>query len=240
MVVTQQAVSILNSPSNLSIDRQEKKTENLPFTVRVVSDKESLLKALTIRRSAYARHLPEFASTMNDIDDADLAPGTVVLLAESKFDGAPLGTMRIQIAAPLKLESSLRLPDWILNKSRAEATRLGISEGRIGQTVKISLFKAYYLYCVEHAIEWMVICARDPLHKQYERLLFLDLTPEEGFIPMKHIGGIPHKVLGFDVVNAERNWRENAHPLTNFVFDTFHKDIVFDSNFQFNKLAVNW
>ncbi|WP_410834844.1 hypothetical protein [Paraburkholderia sp. SIMBA_030] len=41
-----------------------KKTERLPFTIRVVSNLADLDKAVEMRRAAYRRHLPEFAETM--------------------------------------------------------------------------------------------------------------------------------------------------------------------------------
>ena len=69
--------------------------ELLPFTVRLVGDEASLQKAVAIRHSAYARHLPEFAETLKTAEPADYENGVVILLAESKLDGAALGTMRI-------------------------------------------------------------------------------------------------------------------------------------------------
>ena len=41
--------------------------ELLPFTVRLVRDEDDLNKAVQIRHSAYARHLPDFAETLKDV-----------------------------------------------------------------------------------------------------------------------------------------------------------------------------
>src|ERR1700709_783977 len=71
------------------------KQERMPFLIRIAPDDRDLEKALQIRRLAYQRHLPEFAQKMN-IESCDRDQGTAILLAESKLDGAPLGTMRIQ------------------------------------------------------------------------------------------------------------------------------------------------
>ena len=59
----------------------------------------------------------EFAAKMA-IESCDRDPGTAILLAESKLDGAPLGTMRIQTNeyAPLAVEQSVRLPDSFPSK----------------------------------------------------------------------------------------------------------------------------
>ncbi|WP_394757251.1 hypothetical protein [Rhodoferax sp.] len=41
--------------------------ELLPFTVILVRDEDDLNKAVQIRHSAYARHLPDFAETLKDV-----------------------------------------------------------------------------------------------------------------------------------------------------------------------------
>ena len=201
--------------------------ERLPFTVRIVSSQEQLDKAVLIRHSAYGRHIPEVASLLEKEEAADREPGSVVLLAESKLDGSALGTMRIQTNRyrKLALEQSIELPSWLQGSSQAEATRLGVALGRTGRLAKTALFKAYYEYCVMEGIEWMVIAARSPLDRQYEALLFKDVVPEGGFIPMRHAGNIPHRVLAFNIELAEQNWRRAGHPLYKFVFETSHPDI---------------
>jgi hypothetical protein len=201
--------------------------ERLPFTVRIVSCEEDLDKAVSVRHTAYARHLPTVAALLTTPEAYDRDEGSVVVLAESKLDGSPLGTMRIQTnrCRPLALEQSLALPVWLQGKSLAEATRLGVSQGGIGPVVKTALFKAYFHYCQLADIEWMVIAARAPLDRQYEALLFKDVYPSGEYIPMRHAGNIPHRVLAFDVAAAEQNWAKAKHPLFNYIFRTQHRDI---------------
>ena len=113
------------------------------------SDAEALAKAVHIRHAAYARHVPDLARNLLQPEEADFSAGSVVLLAQSHLDGSPLGTMRIQTNRyePLALEQSLALPDDLSGCLLAEATRLGVAEGRVGTLVKTVLFKAFYLYC---------------------------------------------------------------------------------------------
>lgn len=200
--------------------------ERLPFTVRVVRDEEGLGKAVTIRQAAYARHMPALADRLRAPEPNDHDRGSVVLLAESKMDGSPLGTMRIQTNRfnLLSIEQGVELPAWLSNKSQAEATRLGIDLGRTGRLVKTTLFKAFFLYCVEANIEWMVIGARSPLDRQYDALLFQDLFPGQ-YIPMRHFNNIPHRVLVFEIGTAEERWASARHPLYDFVFRTKHPDL---------------
>ncbi|MDP2810046.1 MAG: hypothetical protein Q8O34_07840 [Rhodocyclaceae bacterium] len=201
--------------------------ERLPFSVRIVRSEEDLEKAVLIRHAAYGRHIPEVAALLEKAEASDSEPGSVVLLVESKLDGSPLGTMRIQTNRyrKLTLEQSVELPSWLQGKSQAEATRLGVTSNRMGRLVKAALFKAYYQYCVLEEIEWMVIAARSPLDRQYEALLFQDVLPEGGFIPMRHAGNIPHRVLAFNIELADFNWSQARHPLYGFVVHTSHPDI---------------
>lgn len=201
--------------------------ERLPFTVRLVRDEKDLDKAVGIRHSAYARHLPAFAETLKSPEKSDFDDGVVVLLAESKLDGSPLGSMRIQTNrfTPLSLEDSVDLPTWLQGRSLAEASRLGVTQEKIGRMVKTVLFKAFFAYCQQEAVDYMVITARSPVDRQYERLLFSDVYPDMGYIPLKHVGNLPHRIMSFEVGTAETRWAKVQHPLFNFIFRTHHPDI---------------
>jgi hypothetical protein len=206
---------------------QQVREERMPFRIKLVQTESELERAVSIRHSAYARHVPAFAATLTNPEPFDYEDGTIILLAESKLDGSPIGTMRIKTNrfSQLGLEQSVKLPDWLDYTSIAEATRLGIATGRMGMVVKTMLFKAFFQYCLKTGVEWMVITARAPLDRQYEDLLFEDVYPDGGFIPMRHIGGIPHRVMALDVLNAKARWSEAKHPLFGFMCETSHPDI---------------
>ena len=203
------------------------KEEVLPFTIRVVSNIRDLEKAVKIRHAAYMRHIPGFAHELTLPEKADSEEGVVVLLAESKFDGSPVGTMRIQTNAfkPLALEQSITLPESMRTKHLAEATRLGVTQERVGRMVTTALFKAFFLYCRQNQIDYMVIAARTPIDRQYDRLLFQDVYPKLGYIPLKHAGQMPHRIMALDVNGAEADWTNAKQPLLKFILHTFHDDI---------------
>jgi len=214
--------------------------ERLPFTVRVVRNEQALHKAVAIRQAAYARHMPDLAERLRSPEALDHDQGSVVLLAESKLDGSPLGTMRIQTNRfnPLSIEQGVELPEWLHDKSLAEATRLGIDPGRTGRIVKTVLFKALYLFCVEANIEWMVVGARSPLDRMYDALLFQDLFPGQ-YIPMRHFNNIPHRVLALDIPGARARWEAAEHPLLGFMCHTRHPDIdLNDADFSARSLRA--
>jgi len=201
--------------------------ERLPFTVRLVRNENDLEKAVQIRHAAYARHLPEFAQTLNVPETADAENGVVVLLAESKLDGSPLGTMRIQTNEfkPLCLEQSVALPSWLKSLRLAEATRLGVTSEKGGRLVTTVLFKAYFQYCQQSGIDWMVIAARAPVDRTYVRLLFSDVFAGMGYIPLVHAGNLPHRVMSFNIETAQERWIDAKHPLLDFMCHTHHPDI---------------
>lgn len=201
--------------------------ELLPFTVRSVRNAASLEKAVRIRHSAYDRHLPHLAAQLVRAEEADFADGAVVFLAESRLDEEPLGTIRIQTNrhAPLGLEQSVDLPPRFHGRTLAEATRLGVVNSRVGRLVKVALFKAFYEYCKLAGVDHMVIAARSPLDRQYTDHMFDDVFPGGGFIPMRHIGNVPHRVLSLSVADAAQIWTEANHPMCDFFLRTKHPEI---------------
>ena len=201
--------------------------ERLPFTVRIVSNETELAKAVSIRAEAYGRHMPEFGEKLRVAEETDTEPGVIVLLAESKLDGAPLGTLRIQSNAykPLKVEQSVDLPLWLRDRPLVEGSRLGIVSGSIGRLVKMVLIKATLMYCEQDGIEWAIVAARAPLDRPYDQMMFEDLFPEQGYIPMRHGNNIPHRVLGFEIETGHQRLVDAEHPLLKFMRYTNHTDI---------------
>ena len=203
------------------------KSERLPFTIKRVRSEEDLMKAVKIRHAAYARHLPEFARSLAEPEECDFDTDSVVLLAESKLDGSPIGSARIQtnFHQPLHVEESVDLPLWLMTRRLAEVTRLGIDEGRIGRLVKVALIKACFEYCEQNKVEWAVVTGRTPIDRQYEQLLFSDVFPNRELIPLRHVGNMPHRVMAFEIETGEERWAAAQHPLLGFFRHTHHADI---------------
>ncbi len=201
--------------------------ERLPFRISLVQTEGELDQAVAIRHSAYARHVPEVAERLNVAEPYDFVEDAAVLLAQSKLDGKPIGTMRIQTnqSSRLALEEAVALPDWLSGRRMAQASRLGIISGGMGRVVKTALFKAYYQYCVQSEVDWMVIAARSPLDRQYQALLFEDLDPESRFVPLRHAGNIPHRLMALETASVESKWGASGHPLYGYFFRTHHPDI---------------
>jgi len=202
-------------------------TERLAFEVRSAQTQDDLFKAVAIRHEAYSRHLPELGRRLTAPEPADTEPGYTVLLAEHRLDHAALATVRLQTNdhGPLALERSIELPDWLAGRKLAEATRLAVADGVRGRFVTLVMFKAFFQFCLERDVEWMVVCARAPLDRIYLSLQFEDVVPGGLPIPLKHSANIPHRVIAFNVATAEARWRTAGHSLYSFMGLTLHPDI---------------
>lgn len=107
----------------------------------------------------------------------------------------------------------------------AEVTRLGIVGGTMGRLVKTVLIKAAFQYCERQGIEQAIAAGRAPIDRHYEQLLFEDLFPATGFIPLAHAGNLPHRVMAFDIDSGPARWQQAQHPALNFFCHTRHPDI---------------
>ena len=202
-------------------------TSELSFTVRIARDGAELREACALRAQAYGHHLPGLAQSLTEPDAVDRLRGTVVLVCRDKASGVLVGTARLQRSGgqPLPIEASLVLPPEMAAQSRAEITRLAIQAGA-DPLVRPMLVKACYLAAMASQTRLLVIGARSPgLVRIYRGLGFSDLLGEGHQVPLAHAGGLPHSVLSFDVVAAERHWCEQRHPLYGFMVETWHPDL---------------
>ena len=94
-----------------------------------------------------------------------------------------------------------------------------------GRFVTQVMFKAFFQFCLEQDVEWMVVCARPPLDRIYLSLLFEDVVPGGAFVPLRHSANIPHRALAFNVATAEARWRTAGHSMYAFMGLTLHPDI---------------
>lgn len=197
----------------------------LPFRIRPALDADTLRRAAALRQEAYGRHLPEFSAALGEPEREDTLPGVALFVAESRLDDSILGSVRIHtnLFAPLPLEKSVALPASLARARLAEGTRLCVARDRPGNMVKALLCKAYYQFCAQEGIEHFMLVGRAPLDRQYEGMGFSDLYPEQGFIPMEHIAGIPHRVLSQEVSSCMDRLQASSHPF-HTIFQTDYAD----------------
>lgn len=215
----------------------------LGFALRPVASRQDLLDACSVRAQAYGHHLPEFGAKLAQPDELDHDPATTVFLCRDKATGRATGTMRIQTSehGVLMMERSVALPQWLARQSRAEITRLAVAVGADPLT-KLCLMKASYLFCKSRRVGWMVIGARrEALIRNYRRLGFVDVFDGDQLMPLAHTGGVPHRIMSFDVASAEHAWSAARHPLYPFMIATRHDDLeVFPQPAPMLRLLPSW
>jgi ribosomal protein S18 acetylase RimI-like enzyme len=202
--------------------------QRLRFTLRVARSEAELRAACRVRSASYGHHLPNLRNPFSEPDELDWSADTAVFVACDKDTGAAVGTVRLATNGrqPLQIEHSTVLPEPLSDHVLAEVTRLAVLPGHDDPRVKLALMKATYLYCMARQVQWMVIGARsEGLIRQYRRLGFTDLLADGTMVPLAHAGNLPHRILGFDVTSAERNWHAAQHPFYEFMVRTYHPDI---------------
>ena len=219
--------------SQRSIEEVEAPSANqLPFSVRIVRTEEHLSKAVEIRAAAYGRHFPDIGERFRSPEDADRAPFSLVLLAESKQDGEALGTLRIETNSkgPLIVETLLPPESQYAGRTIAFVTRLGVKQCADANLIKLTLFKALHRYCLACQIDWIIVIARPPMDRQYLRLGFSDVYQGGELIPIQWADNVPMRLLALEAIRCEREWRRVKHPLYKFMFIDYAPDItIFDS-----------
>lgn len=200
--------------------------QNFPFTIQIADTDQLLRQAIAIRAAAYGRHVPELGVKFQTVEELDRAEGVTVLVVESKIDRSPIGTVRIQTNQfrPLLIEQAVSLSGHgglVL----AELSRLAVCQESVGRVARMALFNAIYQFSVQNSIDKLVIGARRPLDRMYRGLLFKDLFPGLGPVPLAYANGIPHHILYLDIPTAAENWKAANHPMHEFLTEANHPDI---------------
>jgi hypothetical protein len=204
------------------------KHQTLSFTLRPCLNRTDLQAACVVRSAAYGRQLPDLGQAFAEPEAVDELPGAEVLLCRDKASGDAIGTARLHFSQDqaLQIDASVALPAWLASRRRAEITRLAVLAGADPLT-RLALMKACYQLCMSRDIDWLVIGARKPgLIRTYQRLGFVDLLGPDTMLPLAHAGGLPHRILAFDVARAHATWQASQHPLYDFMIETAHTDIA--------------
>ena len=202
--------------------------QTLPFTVQVVSGPSSLQDACDVRAAGYGHHLPAVRERYSGPDSMDLEPDTTLLVAYDKRSGSAVGTARIRTTTyggSTPIESYIELSESMRQDGRGEITKLAAIPGA-DPLVKLAIWKAGYLYCLANQVRWLFITARSrALIRQYRHLGAKAFHDDERMLALDYVAGIPHQVLVFDVISAERSWHASNHALFGFMFNTLHPDL---------------
>ena len=201
----------------------------LPFTVKLVSTKDELARAVAVRASAYRRHNAPAADKVRDGEEDDQRDDVVLLVARSKLDGGIIGTIRINanFKTPMHLQSVIKLPSPFDRSRCVEFMRLGILNGSSGRLVSTALAKASYEICVATNMDYIFVCSRAPVDTMYRGYRFDDFLNGKR-LDLHYAPGVPHAVLCLPVAEAEERWRLHSKSVYRFFIETEHPDLQID------------
>jgi hypothetical protein len=217
-------ISVASTGSNPSGFRN---IEELDFRVRIARTGEVFERAVSVRNEAFTRHGHPFSRTRFIVESADLSEASIVLCAEDKRNGEPLGAMRIEDnrIGELKLNRELEIPKHYLDVPAILVSRLTVQSGKVGHLARNALCKAMYLYAVAVQAQFIFVVAKPPRDRLYKPMGFKPIFDDDRLVEIASNSNVPAKVLVARVRDFESLWREQQHPLHSFVVDTYHPDL---------------
>ena len=67
-----------------------------------------------------------------------------------------------------------------------------------------------------------------PLDRLYQRWLFEDVFSNSDFVPLRHAGNIPHRIMSANLHTSQARWENAKHPLLEFMTGTHYPDLELD------------
>jgi hypothetical protein len=203
-----------------------------PYTIRIVRKPDQLQSAIDVRYQAYSEKLQALASKVRQPGPLDFEHGPVVLLAENRLTGEPVGTLRLNTGPSfLDLLRDMALPANIVKERTAFVSRMAVT-GPVQerQLVRNLMQKAVFQLCIAKQLNRILLLAVEPRERLFYRCGFSDVFPDGESRHPAFLDGFPIKALYADTYSMERLWRGEKHPLYEFLFRTFHPEIeVFSS-----------
>lgn len=193
-----------------------------PVTVRVARSDEDRARVFALR--ARGRSDPGASPVC---DAYDRSPNATLLLAESRFDGEALGTLRILVGdhGPMMIDGLLELPISMKCRSIAEGSRLVVRDGEDAPLVRRMLWKAFHRYCLAAQVQTMLVAARDAAAHEYEGLGFTDVFPDGALFAPRGRELATHRLMHLGVFEAHEAMLRGRHPLREFFFVERHPEI---------------
>jgi hypothetical protein len=189
------------SESGISGDPQKHPTmlfrnsESLDFRVRIARTGEVFERAVSVRKEAFTRHSHPFSQSKFIVEPADLSASSVLLCAEGKLHGEPLGAMRIEDnrLADFKLNSEIALPEEYLGVPAILVSRLSVRSGKAGHIARNALCKAMYLYAVAVQAQYIFVFASPPRDRLYRPMGFKSIFEDDRLVEIQSYARVPSK-----------------------------------------------
>lgn len=198
-----------------------------PYRIRIARTSEQLQSAVNVRFQAYSKKLQALASKVKQPGILDYTHEPVILLAEDRTTGQAVGTLRINSGSSiLDMLDDIDLPANIVEERVAFVSRMAVV-GTVQERhlVRSLLQKAVFQLCIAKQLNRILLLAVEPRERLFYRWGFSDVYADGNARFPEFLDKFPVKALFIDTYSVERLWREQAHPLYDFLFGTFHPEI---------------
>jgi hypothetical protein len=202
-------------------------TEALPFSVVAVSSEIAINSIAEQRYIQYRRHYGDFALSLQTPESDDTHPDAILVAAVSTQDSRILGSFRLEkdTLADTKISIIENFGKLNITGKSALVSRLVVSKTSERIRVRNALFKYLHRYCFSNQIQNILVAAKPPLDRLYQKLGFKSAIESDHLIPIEWSGHHMTKILYLDTVEAVVDWHNNRHDLYNFMANTFHPNI---------------
>ena len=202
-------------------------SESLDFRIQIARKGESFERAVSVRAEAFGRHNHPMVRAGFTVEAADTSGSTILLCAESKNTGEPVGAMRLSDNTnnELAMWDELKIPDEYKGYPALLVSRLTVHAGHSGHSARNALCKAMYLYAVAKQMRFIFVLVMPPRDRLYKPMGFKPVYEGDPLFKLDSNSSVDTKVLYAEVSRLESIWRERGHPLYQYVFETYHADI---------------
>lgn len=202
----------------------------LPFTVRQANADEDFAALCELRAAAYARHdyLPGVAERLLEIDETDRR--SILLVAESKADGAIIGTIRVNSSLRGATPIPPQMPKVEFDgDSFTYVDRFAAQQGPLADVVALALIKAQWFCAYHEGVDWILAAALPALARRYRMVGLRTLAgAERGRFHIPHLHTKAYEAVGERLAGMPRNLRRVAPFLVPFFLEKDHPDIRID------------
>lgn len=197
------------------------KTQKLPFTVSIASEKDfpSIAK---LRSDGYGRRSAALGAQLARSEPADEPiPGREILVAQSKLDGALIGTMRLHVGLfePTSVEKAIELPANLAGQRIMDAARFCCTGGAV---CRAAIFKAALLYAKRHHVDQFLLATLERIEPLYLSAGFAPLFDDGRLHPIPMAENLPHRILRINMPTLRADMEIRRPAMVDFLFSTDH------------------
>jgi hypothetical protein len=202
------------------------KKQTLPFTVTVLKTAAQLDAVVAHRARGYGRRSAALGSALALPEPADArSHGREILVAQSKLDGAVIGSMRLHVnyREPTNVEKAASdLPASMAGSRIMDSSRFCCAAGHV---CRGALFKAGLLYARRHKVDHFLLATLESIEPLYASVGFAPLFEDGRLHPIAIAENLPHRVMHLNMATLEEDVARRRPAMVEFLFETEHEDI---------------